>query len=512
MNNNSNKKRNIILILISIIVGILGGLGFYNINKNNSTEEIIQGAVDEIKDYISIYNMSQEEIEELPSTEIIEQTEEQEEEVSAEQEVESEKFKLQGEITYNGTTEYPNIILGNYTGLTYYNQTDSRWRNHQYSSVEDSSQTIGTSGCGPTSAAMIVTAIKGTITPSEMGDLFVKYGYRSANSGTYWSAFRWVADVFDIGYQECSNLDTAINLVRNNNYVVVSVGNGLFTTGGHFIVIVGIDGDTLKIYDPYLYSGKFDTSTRRGKVIVDGNTVYCSINNFRNYANYKGFFAYQHSGNVQENTKPVTTATYTRYVKTGTGVGVNVRNSPNGIKVGALADGTSVTVYETSSNWSRIGTDRWVSSDYLVSTYTSSSSNVSNTVGQMRKTKACYLYSNSNLTGTKYTYKANTTVTILSNISSSVDRVKVNATGRVAYIDTSNYTNFASSSIKNTVGQYKRLRNTTYLYSNSNLTGTKYTYLPLTQIKIIRNVSSDVDYVYVVKTGRYAYINLKAYK
>ena len=174
MNSNSNKKRNIILIIISVIVGILSGLGFYNINKDNSTEEIINTAVDEIKDYITTYNMTKEEIEELSSAEIIEQTEKQEKEVSAEQEVESEDFKLQGEIAYEGSSEYPQIALGNYTGLTYYNQTDTRWRNHQYSSIGDSSQTIGTSGCGPTSAAMIVTAIKGTITPPEMGDLFVK--------------------------------------------------------------------------------------------------------------------------------------------------------------------------------------------------------------------------------------------------------------------------------------------------------------------------------------------------
>ena len=505
-----NKKQKIIAIVVAVLIGILSGFGFYNANKDNSTEDIINSAVNEIKDYITTYNMTQKEIKELPSTEIVEQTEEQEN--TQEQEVESEEFELQGEIAYNGTTEYPNVSLGNYIGLTYYNQTDNRWINHQYSSTGNSSQTIGTSGCGPTSAAMIVTATKGTITPDEMADLFVKYGYRSANNGTYLSAFRFVADTFDIEYQETYKLDEAVNLLRNNHYLVVSVNNGLFTTGGHLMVITGIEGDTLKIYDPYLYSGKFDTSTRRGKATVSGNTVYCSINNFRNYANYTKFFVYKHSGDVQENTGNVTTSTYTRYVKTNSGVGVNVRNTPNGTRVGALADGTSVTVYETSSNWSRIGTNRWVSSDYLVSIYTSSSSNVSNTVGQTRKTKACYLYSNSNLTGVRYTYKANTTVTILQNVTSSIDKVKVNATGRVAYINTSNYTNFASSSIKNTVGQYKRLRNTTYLYSNNNLTGTKYTYLPLTQIKIIRNVSSDVDYVYVVKTGRYAYINLKAYK
>ena len=506
-----NKKRNIVLVIVTICVAFLGGFGFYNANKEKSTEEIISSAVNEIKDYITTYNMSQEEIAELPSTEIIEQTEEDEN--AQEQEVESEEFELQGEIAYEGSSEYPEISLGNYTGLTYYNQTDSRWNSHMYSSIGNSSQTIGTSGCGPTSAAMVVTAIKGTITPDTMGDLFVEYGYRSANNGTYWSAFRWVADVFDIGYQECSSLDSAVDLVKNNNYVVASVGNGLFTTGGHFIVIVGIDGDTLKIYDPYLYSGKFDTSTRRGKVTVSGNTVYCSIENFRNYANYKGFFAYKHDGNVQENTSTVITSTYTRYVNTNS-KNLNVRSGAGtGYSiVGSLAKGTQVTVAETNGNWSRITNpvSGWVSSEYLSSTYTTQ--NISNTVDQTRKTKACYLYSNSNLTGTRYTYKANTTVTILENISSNVDRIRVNITGRVAYISTSNYTNSTTSTIKNNVGQYKRLANRTYLYSNSNLTGTRYTYLPLTQVKIIRNVSSSVDYVYVVKTGRYAYVRNNVYK
>ena len=501
------KKRNSkILLILSIIVAVLAVCGIcYELSNK---EETTQSVTEESK--IQTYEMSEEDIAELPTTEIVEQTEEQEQEVSAEQEVESEEFELQGEIAYNGTTEYPNINLGDYAGLTYYNQTDSRWRHHQYSLIGDTSQTIGTSGCGPTSAAMVVTAIKGTITPPEMGDLFVQYGYRSASSGTYWSAFRWVADVFDIGYQECSSLDTAVDLVRNNNYVICSVGNGLFTTGGHFIVIVGIDGNTLKIYDPYLYSGKFDTSTRRGKVTVSGNTVYCSIENFRNYANYKGFFAYQHDGNIQENTGNVTTSTYTRYVNTNR-LNLNVRSSPNGSVIGSLKKGTQVTVIETNGSWSKIinPVSGWVSSSYLSSSYISTST--SNTVGQTRKIKRCYLYSNSNLTGTRYTYKANTTVTILSNVSSTIDRVRVNVTGRTAYISTSNYTSSVSTS-SSTVGQYKRLANRTYLYSNSNLTGTRYTYLPLTQVKIIRNVSSTVDYVYVVKTGRYAYINTNAYK
>lgn len=503
------RKKNYKILAIIVVALCCLGLYFGFLEQEKTTEVISK------EDYVQNYEMTEEEIEQLPSAEITEQTAEQEAKVSAEQEVEDEEFELQGEIAYNGTTEYANIRLGEYVGLTYYNQIDSRWRYHKYSSIGDSSQTIGTSGCGPTSAAMIVTAIKGTITPPEMGDLFVQYGYRSQNNGTYWSAFRWTADVFNIEYQECSSLDTAVELVRNNNYVIASVGNGLFTTGGHFIVIVGIEGDTLKIYDPYLYSGKFDTSTRRGKVTVSGNTVYCSIDNFRNYANYKGFFAYQHDGNVQENTGDVTVSTYTRYVKTNTGVGVNVRTGAGTgySKITALADGTTVTVSETNGTWSRITgpVSGWVSSSYLSTNYSSSTSNIANTVGQTRKTKACYLYSNANLTGKVYTYKANTTVTILSNISSTVDRVKVNANGRIAYIDINDYSTSASSSYSSTVGQYKRLANTTYLYQNSNLTGKVYTYLPLTQVKIVKNISNTIDYVYVVKTGRYAYVRNNVY-
>ena len=491
----------VIIFLIAFVFLIKSGIDLINyfIDTNKTNEEI-----KEIEDVAEI-----KEIEELPSTEIVEQTEEQEN--AQEQEVEDEGFELQGEIAYEGDRANTwNVELGDYIGLTYYNQTDSRWRNHMYSSVGDSSQTIGTSGCGPTSAAMIVTATRGAITPDQIGDLFVQYGYRSASNGTYWSAFRAVADEFNIGYTETSDIQRALQLLESNNYVVVSVGNGLFTTGGHFIVLTELNGNTITVYDPYLYSGKFDTSTRRGKVTVDGNKVYVSVSNFINYANAKGFFCYEHDGTATENTGNVTTSTYTRYVNTNS-LNLNVRNAPNGSVIGSLKKGTQVTVAENNGSWSRITnpTSGWVSSSYLSTSYVSSS----NIVGQTRKTKACYLYSNSNLTGTRYTYKANTTVTILSNVSSSVDRVRVNVTGRVAYINTSNYTTSTSSNYSNrTAGQYKRLANRTYLYSNSNLTGTRYTYLPLTQVKIIRNVSSTVDYVYVVKTGRYAYVRNNVYR
>lgn len=355
------KLKNKILVAVITLVIIAFFVGLISFDSKPKEKTNVDNIVANYNS-ISTYNLTEQEIKELPSTEIPEQTDEDEQ--SLEQEVESEAFKEQGKIAYNGDSEYPTISLGNYTGLTYYSQIDSRWKNHVYTSIGDSSQTIGTSGCGPTSAAMIVTAIKGTITPNKMGDLFVQYGYRSANSGTYWSAFRWVADVFGIEYQETTDIDKAIELLRNDNYVVCSVANGLFTSGGHFIVLTEINGDTITVYDPYLYSGKFDTSTRRGKATVDGNKVYVTVDNFKNYSNFRGAFCYKHSGNVEENTSTVTTSTYTRYVNVNTRL--NVRNGIWGTVIDKLQDGDAVTVYETNGNWSRIGDNKWVCSDYLV--------------------------------------------------------------------------------------------------------------------------------------------------
>lgn len=387
-----------LIIFIAIILSVITGVITVNNRKDNKTVE--NAITNACKKEIYKYELSDENIKALPSKNI--------ENGIDEQSLEVESFEEQGPIAYNGDEKHQNINLGNYIGLTYYSQIDSRWASHPYTSINKASQTIGTSGCGPTCASMVVTATRGTITPPEMGDLFVEHGYRSANNGTYLSAFRFVADTFNIEYNETYKLDNAINLLNNNYYVVASCGNGLFTTGGHLILIVGVENDTLKIYDPFLYNGKFEKSTRRGKVTVSGNTVYCSISNFRKYANYTRFFAYKHDSNVPTNNYvPSTNTNTTMYVKANGGL--NVRSSPNGKKVGALSNGSQVIVYETQGNWSRIGTNRWVCSDYLTNSKSTVSSNSNTKVNTKKYSNGSYKVNASLLnvrTGPGTNYKA----------------------------------------------------------------------------------------------------------
>ena len=467
----------------------------------NKISEAISTVVDEI-------NKSSTEIPNLT------ETDEQSLEV---QETESEGFEEQGLIAYEGSEKTPDVQVGEYAGLTYYSQLDNRWASKMYSSVGDGSQTIGTSGCGPTSAAMVVSSIKGNITPDQMAELYTKYGYRSANQGTYWSAFKWTADIFNIGYSECYKLDDAISKLKDNNYIIASCNQGLFTYGGHFIVLIGIEGDYIKVYDPYLYSGKFDVSSRRGKATVDGNTVYVSIDNFREYANYQKFFCFKNDRiDTKENTTTtvvtdnttsnVNTVNYQVKITANGGLNIRAGASTAYARIGGYAKGTIVTILAESNGFGKTDLG-WIS---LV--YTSRDINTLSTVktvGQTKKlARTSILYSNSNLTGYKYNYKANTTITILQNISNNVDKVRVNATGRIAYINNGNYTNVTSTKSQSTTRKTKDCT----LYSNSNLTGTKYQYKANTTVTVLQHVNSYIDRIRVNQTGRIAYINVNNYR
>ena len=371
-------KRKIIIIIITLVLFIAAGI--LGINFTSEDINTISDGVETISNII----------EDNVSTKIIPNLTEEDEQTLEVQEadLENEGFERQGEVAYNGSNSIPNVKLGEYQGLTYYSQVDPRWSNYMYSAIGDSSQTMGKSGCGPTAAAMVVSSIRGTITPPEMGDLFVEYGYRSTNNGTYFSAMKWTADVFDITYQETYNLDTAVNLVRNNYYVVVSCNEGLFTYGGHFIVIVGIEGDTLKIFDPYLYSGKFDTASRRNaNVRVDGNTVYVTINNFRRYANATKFYAYLNDRNdtkenntdvtiADNNNSNVTNVNYQVRVTANNGLNIRAGASTNYSRIGGYTKGSVVTIIAESGNWGKTK-DGWICLDYTtrVSSSSSTSSN-----------------------------------------------------------------------------------------------------------------------------------------
>lgn len=163
----------------------------------------------------------------------------------------------------------------------------------------------------------------------------------------------------------------------------------MFTYGGHFIVITGIEGNTLKVYDPYLYNGKFTTASRKkANVKVKGNTVYVSVDAFKKYANCKSFFSYKYNKNKVTNnnttvvTKPNTNSNVKNVnykAKVTAGIGLNIRNgaSANYKILGAYRYGTTVTITKESNGWGKTNKG-WICLDYVkkISSITSNKSNI----------------------------------------------------------------------------------------------------------------------------------------
>ena len=141
-----------------------------------------------------------------------------------------------------------------------FKQGDSRWGKKMYSEHGDKSQTMASSGCGPTSMADIVAQWwDPKITPYDLALKSLKWGTRTPNSGTSSAFFRKCQAEYKASkYQTTSSIDAAINCLNSGGYVIVCFGPGKsgkagyqkWTKGGHYCVLWKYDGDYFYINDP----------------------------------------------------------------------------------------------------------------------------------------------------------------------------------------------------------------------------------------------------------------------
>lgn len=136
-----------------------------------------------------------------------------------------------------------------------YLQWDSKWKKIKYS-THTSAQTIGNSGCGTTSMAMIMaTWIDPTITPVEMSKMAVDNGYRTYNSGTAWGFFKFIFKKYNgfEKYVETTSVNTLRAALREGALAICSMNSNdghFWTTAGHYIVARGTDNTYIYANDP----------------------------------------------------------------------------------------------------------------------------------------------------------------------------------------------------------------------------------------------------------------------
>ena len=123
--------------------------------------------------------------------------------------------------------------------VVYFNQADSRWKDIAYGKTG----TIGKSGCGPTSLAIVVSTLTDqTINPVEMSRWSYKNGHCAEGAGSYHSLIRNGAKHFGLSVEgeEASNSAEIVQALSKGQLVIAIMGKGHFTSSGHFIVLRGI--------------------------------------------------------------------------------------------------------------------------------------------------------------------------------------------------------------------------------------------------------------------------------
>lgn len=129
--------------------------------------------------------------------------------------------------------------------IPHYLQTD-------YANVPYGSSNIAACGCGPTSFAMVASYLTGTtITPADAvawcGNSYYVWG-----AGTSWSYFEAAAKHFGCGaVRESYDANEVLKALSEGHPVISSQHAGLFTRGGHFIVLRGVEnGNKVLVNDP----------------------------------------------------------------------------------------------------------------------------------------------------------------------------------------------------------------------------------------------------------------------
>lgn len=140
-----------------------------------------------------------------------------------------------------------------------YLQTDARWKSTRLKCV-GGTMSIGGGGCGPTSAAMLIETLTGkTCLPTETFKWACDNGYVYAEQGTNYGCFKPLFKAYGLDcdiltWTQCMNANSpikqqVINKLKEGYYFIALMKPGLWTSGGHYVVVWWAD-DKVRINDP----------------------------------------------------------------------------------------------------------------------------------------------------------------------------------------------------------------------------------------------------------------------
>ena len=133
-------------------------------------------------------------------------------------------------------------------GVPLFLQWDSRWGYETYGS-----DFLAVTGCGPTCLAMAGYYLTGseTMNPLEIARFAEDNGYYAKGYGSSWTLISKGSARLGLKATELPLVKKKItDALETGNPVILALGEGDFTTTGHYIVLTGLEDGAFRVNDP----------------------------------------------------------------------------------------------------------------------------------------------------------------------------------------------------------------------------------------------------------------------
>lgn len=127
-------------------------------------------------------------------------------------------------------------------------QWDPQWGYEKYGS-----DFLAVTGCGPTCLSMAGYYLTGddNMTPEKIAHFAEKNGYYEAGYGSSWKLISEGAEKLGLTATELPLVKKKMmDALENGNPVILAMGEGDFTTTGHYIVLTGVEDGMFRVNDP----------------------------------------------------------------------------------------------------------------------------------------------------------------------------------------------------------------------------------------------------------------------
>ena len=168
---------------------------------------------------------------------------------------------------------------------------------------------LANNGCGPISVSMMIENMLGIpFPPEESARFFLECGARVDFGTNLYIASKAAAARFGLTVHDTEDAEEAKAFLAAGRGMVIAntYGDrpeegyiGVFSDGGHYVLLTGLEGETVRVLDPMYRPGRFDIPGRAGKVRMEGNVALADFSVIAADCRERPFFLFEKSGKAE---------------------------------------------------------------------------------------------------------------------------------------------------------------------------------------------------------------------